>query len=131
MQMVRSIGSATPPVSTKAVIEALAPTLTEATAKAPMPFPPRCARPRHSFGVAASAIMSGTGVGDAKSRSVFTPTMLPAAAVLAQAKLELYLRRVDRLLGRERDDEGLKQPRLDVCRRIGLPGQGIVLGSVV
>ena len=53
-----------------AVIEALAPTLTVATAKAPEPEVPAMCRMPSFIAVAASATISGTGVGEADSSNV-------------------------------------------------------------
>src|SRR5262245_49635122 len=81
-------GNDTLPVSTDAVILPLAPTFTVATAKAPVPFVPGIFTiPGLGGGVAANATMSGTGVTEAESSSVFSPVLIGAGSLFAQSKL--------------------------------------------
>jgi hypothetical protein len=80
-------GNGIPPVSTKAVIFPLAPTFTVATAKAPVPLVPGMLTIPSLFCVAAKATMSGTGVVEAESKSVFRPVIIGAGFVLKQSKL--------------------------------------------
>src|SRR5437867_627244 len=68
-------GRLAPPVSAVTVIRPLAPTLTVATANAPVPVAPGMFTIPVLPAVAPSATMSGTGVGDADKSSVFTPVM--------------------------------------------------------
>src|SRR5262249_60979811 len=68
-------GNATSPVSAVAVIVPAAPTLIVATANAPAPA--TLTTPSFAI-VAASATMSGTGVGDAENNSVFSPVVIGA-----------------------------------------------------
>jgi hypothetical protein len=83
----RLSGTFAPPVSAVIVIAPLLPTLDVATAKTPTrEFGSRVATPSCVI-VAASAIMSGTGVVDADSKSVLMPVITVAGGVLAHAKL--------------------------------------------
>src|SRR6266436_3484594 len=74
------------PMSAVAVIVAAAPTLTEATAKNPVPVSPGMFTIPSLPRVAASATMSGIGTGAADSRSVLTPGVI-GAWVCPHAKL--------------------------------------------
>ena len=80
-------GSVALPVSADAVIVPVAPTFTVATAKAPVPFGPEMFTMPSLVSVAAKATMSGTGVADAESKSVFSPMLIGAGSVFAQSKL--------------------------------------------
>src|SRR5262245_39418671 len=65
-----------------------APTLTVATANAPTPFAPGIFTiPGSGGGVATKVTMSGTGVIDAESKSVFSPVLIGAGSLFAQSKL--------------------------------------------
>ena len=75
------------PVSADAVILPLAPTFTVATANAPVPFVPRIFTMPSLVGVTAKANMSGTGVAEAESSSVFSPVLIGAGSVFVQSKL--------------------------------------------
>ncbi len=72
-QIVKVKGSVVEPVFAVAVIDAPDPMLTVATAKAFEPFVPGIATIPSPVCVAASAIISGTGVVDAENNSVLTP----------------------------------------------------------
>src|SRR6266851_9069399 len=74
------------PMSAVAVIVAATPTLTEATVKNPVPVSPGMFTIPSLPRVAASATMSGIGVGAADSRSVLTPGVI-GACVCPHAKL--------------------------------------------
>jgi hypothetical protein len=74
-------------VSADAVIVPLAPTFTVATAKAPGPLVPGTLTMPSLVVVAAKATISGTGVGDAESGSVFSPVLIGAGLVFVQSKL--------------------------------------------
>src|SRR5262245_44639690 len=75
-------GNATPPVSGEAVIIPAMPTFTVATAKTPKPvFGSMVTMPSWLW-VAARATMSGTGVAELDSSSVFTPTIVATGTVL-------------------------------------------------
>ena len=73
------------PVSADAVIVPVAPTFTVATAKAPVLLVPRILTMPSLLRVAAQATMSETGVADAESRSVFSPTLMGAGSRFAQS----------------------------------------------
>ena len=75
------------PVSADAVIESWLPTLTVATAKAFAPELPGKSTMPSPVGVAARATISGTGVLEADSNSVFKPTVTGAGFVLKQSKV--------------------------------------------
>ena len=67
------------------MIDALVPTLTVATANAPIP--PRCTSTMPLFAiVAASATMSGVGVLEDVRASVLTPGITPTGSVFVQSK---------------------------------------------
>ena len=73
------------------VMGPVAPTFKLATTKTPeLPMPPagpgKCVMPS-LVGTATRATMSGTGVAEADSKSVFNPTVLEAGPVLVQSKL--------------------------------------------
>src|SRR5262245_7406773 len=72
------------PVSADAVMLALAPTLTVATEKAPVPSVPGMFAMPSLVTVAAKATMSGTGVAEAENKSVFRPMKLGAGLALLQ-----------------------------------------------
>jgi hypothetical protein len=72
--------------SAATVICALAPTFTDATAKAPVPSGLGIFTMPSPLGVAARAMMSGTGVVEPESWNVFTPEMNGAGGVLSQSK---------------------------------------------
>ena len=75
-------GNATLPVSADAVMPALAPTFTVATPNTPIPLVPGIFTiPGSGGSVAANATMSGTGVAEAESRSVFSPTLVGAGSL--------------------------------------------------
>ena len=78
-------GSVADPVSALAVIVPVAPTLTVATAKAPLP-PADAGRSSTPVSVA-NAIISGTGVLEADSSRVLRPLIVAAGFVLVQSKL--------------------------------------------
>ena len=80
-------GNAAAPVSADAVIVAVAPTFTVATAKAPVPFVPGIFTMPSLVVVAAKATISGTGVVDAESKSVFNPELTGAGLLFVQSKL--------------------------------------------
>ena len=80
-------GSVALPVSAVAVMLPVTPTFTVATAKAPVPFAPGIFTMPSLVSVAAKATMSGTGVTDAESSQVFSPTLMGAGWLFAQAKL--------------------------------------------
>src|SRR5262245_7123593 len=84
-QIVSATGSATFPVSTEVVIEPPAPTFTAATEKAPIPVGPGMLTLPSVVSVATSDTMSGTGVDDADSRNVLTPTITGAGSVFPQS----------------------------------------------
>ena len=79
-------GNVAVPVLAVAVIEALAPTLTVATAKAFDPEVPVMCRMPSFDAVAANATMSGTGVAEADSSNVLRPVVLGAVLTPLQAK---------------------------------------------
>lgn len=68
-----------------AVMVPVAPTFTVATAKAFTPLVPGKSTMPSPLGVAASATISGTGVAEADSNSVFTPTVTGAGALFVQS----------------------------------------------
>src|SRR5215510_7555661 len=72
-QIVSDTGTAAFPVSTVAVIEALAPTLTVATENAPRPLGPGMLTMPSCVNVAPSATISGPRVSVTVNCSVFTP----------------------------------------------------------
>jgi hypothetical protein len=74
-------------VSVEAVIIAPAPTFTVATAKDPMPVGPGMSTIPGSP-LATSATMSGTGVTEADSSRVLTPTIVAACTVLVPVKVK-------------------------------------------
>jgi hypothetical protein len=78
-QRLMASGNVAAPVVAVAVIEALAPTLTVATAKAFEPLVPMMCRIPSFCAVAASATMSGTGVAEPDSNNVLKPVLLGAA----------------------------------------------------
>src|SRR5262249_36399605 len=80
-------GKLAPPVSAEAVMEAPSPTLTVATAKNPVPVLPGMLPMPSLLTVAASATMSGTGVGAPEISSVLMPTSVVTGFVLLPAKL--------------------------------------------
>lgn len=83
----RTSGRVAAPVSTEAVIDAPAPTLDVATTNPTVPFTPgTCAIPS-PLGVAPSAMMSGTGVLDADSSRVLSPTVIGAGALFRHWKV--------------------------------------------
>ena len=69
----------------EAVMMSAAPTLTVATANAPAPLVPGRSTIPLPLGVAASAMMSGTGVVEAESNSVLSPEIIGAGSVLLQS----------------------------------------------
>ena len=73
------------PVSADAMIFALAPTFTVATAKTPVPVAPGTSTMPPL--AAASATMSGTGVAEAENNSVFSPELTGAGLLFVQSKL--------------------------------------------
>ena len=83
-QMLMASGSATPPVSAVTVMVAVAPTFEVATANAPEP--PTTFKMLFGLAVAEIAMMSGTGVADAVSKSVLMPENVVAGAVLLHWK---------------------------------------------
>jgi hypothetical protein len=78
-------GSAAEPVFAVAVIWALAPTLTVATAKAFEPDVPVMCKMPSFCAVAANATISGTGVAEADSDRVLRPVLLGAAFMPVQS----------------------------------------------
>ncbi len=79
-------GKVAAPVGAVAVIEALAPTLTVATAKAFEPLVPVMCRIPSFIAVAANATISGTGVVEPDSSRVLSPVLLGAALTPVQSK---------------------------------------------
>src|SRR5262245_11739720 len=86
-QTKRLTGTGTLPVSATTVTVPAAPTLTVATANAPVPVRPGMFTMPFCLGVAASATMSGPGFVDAESRNVLTPEMTTAGFVFVHLKL--------------------------------------------
>ena len=84
-QRLMARGKVAAPVVAVAVIEALAPTLTVATAKAFEPDVPVMCRMPSFWAVAASATISGTGVAEADSDRVLRPVLLGAAFTPVQS----------------------------------------------
>ena len=74
-------------VSADAVIVPVAPTFTVATAKAALPLVPGMFTMPSLVVVAAKATMSGIGVAEAESKSVFSPMLIGASSVFKQSKL--------------------------------------------
>src|SRR5271170_6553088 len=85
-QRLMASGSVAAPVLAVAVIEAPAPTLTVATAKAFEPVVPVMCRMPSFCAVAASATTSGTGVAEPDSSKVLSPVLLGAALTPVQSK---------------------------------------------
>src|SRR5262245_3667884 len=79
-------GSVAVPVSAETVMLALAPTFVDATANAPLPTMFEIFTIWSLLTVLDRAITSGTGVRDAESRSVLTPTIVGAGLVLVPLK---------------------------------------------
>jgi hypothetical protein len=75
-----------PPVSADAVMVALAPTFTVATAKAPAPPAPGTFKTPSLLVVAAKATMSGTGELEAEKSKVLSPGRIEAGLLFAQSK---------------------------------------------
>jgi hypothetical protein len=86
-QMDKATGRLAPPNPGVAVIVPVDPTFTDATAKAPDPPTPGRRTVPSPVGVTADATMSGTGVFDADSKSVFRPVVTGAGLVLEQSKV--------------------------------------------
>ena len=80
-------GNVAAPVSAEAVIVAVDPTFTVATANAPVPFAPGMFTIPSLVVVAANATMSGTGIVEAENRSVFSPELTGAGLLFVQSKL--------------------------------------------
>ena len=113
-----------------AVIEALAPTLTVATAKAFDPLVPvMCRIP--SFIAVAAATMSGTGVDEADSNKVLSPVLLSAASTLAQSKPNATVVGTEGAWRREGDHEALRAPAAIDTGVLGEPVSALVAGLVV
>src|SRR5262249_31769830 len=77
-------GSVAFPVSTDAIISALAPTFTVATANAPAPLAPRMSTIPLLPAVAPRATISGTDVFDADISKVLSPSTIGATLAFAQ-----------------------------------------------
>src|SRR5262245_26882518 len=73
LQIERTTGRLTQPVSTVATMRPAPPTLTMATEKTPTPAVPTMTAMPSLVGVAASATMSGPAPADAEKSRVFTP----------------------------------------------------------
>src|SRR5580658_3426262 len=84
-QMARLTGRTASPVSAEIASVAAAPRLSVARAKAAAPSAPGRSRMPSFEAVAERAMMSGVGVAEAESSSVFSPAPLGAAIALPQA----------------------------------------------
>src|SRR5262245_62060610 len=84
--MVMVMGNVALPTSADTVIMPVTPTFVVATAKAPMPVLAGTLTMPSFSSVAASAMMSGTGLEDAVRFSVFNPTTVGARSVFVQLK---------------------------------------------
>ena len=102
-------GSVALPVSADAVIFPLAPTFTVATAKAPVPVVPGTFTMPSLVVVAAKATMSGTGVEEAESKSVFSPTLIGAGSRIRAVKAKLHIGRCDWSGGGYGKDKALRR----------------------
>jgi hypothetical protein len=83
----RATGRVAFPSSAETVMLALAPTFDDATANAPLPTMFEILTIPSLLSVAERAITSGTGLVEAESRSVLTPTIVGAGLVLVPVKL--------------------------------------------
>ena len=69
--------------------------------------------------VTAKATMSGTGVSEAESKSVFSPTLMGAGSVSAQSKLNCTSVERNRSSGGHGKDKALCRTGGDIHRRVG------------
>ena len=130
-QMDKAIGNVASPVSAVTVISPLAPTFTVATAKALEPKAPGSLIIPSPAGVVASATMSGTGVFDADSNSVFRPVVTEAGSVLEQSKVSCTSVGLNVVVGVKANKYVCRPPTAISTDVFGVPTSALVSGSVV
>ena len=121
------------PMSADAVMPALAPTFTVATAKAPVPVAPGMFTMPSWVGVAAQATMSETGVAETESSSVFSPDVDRRRIAVCTIKAKLQIRGGQGLGRDEGNDKTLKTTARNVDRCVGSAGDliGVWVGRLV
>jgi hypothetical protein len=126
--MVTLTGRPAAPVSAETVIGAPVPTLTVATANAPvvakftMPVLPA---------VAASATMSGPGAAEAERRRVFRPEVIGAGAVFVHAKVSWTSVGAKGLVGVKAKTKLWAAPAATSTGVLAVPVSALVAGLVV
>src|SRR5262249_54996770 len=117
--------------SADAVIFPLAPTFTVATANTPVPVAPGMSTMPFLPIVAASATMSGIGVADEESSSVFTPPIVCATSAFGPANSNVTSVGVTAAVGVNAMTNVWPTPGPMSAPRLGVPVTALVAGSVV
>ena len=130
-QIDRRRGKVAFPVSAVAVILPLAPTFTDATAKALAPEVPGRLRIPSPDCVAPNATTSGTGVFDAESVRVLTPAIIDTGMLLAQSKLSCTSVGLNGAVGTKANINVCSPPVGMSAGVSGAPVRAFVFGSVV
>jgi hypothetical protein len=130
-QRLMASGKVAAPVFAVAVIEALAPTLTVATANAFEPLVPVMCRMPSFCAVAANATMSGTGVAEPDSSKVLRPVLLCAALTPVQSKPSITIVGANGALGVNAMTKLCEAPAAIDAGVFGEPVSALVAGLVV
>jgi hypothetical protein len=124
-------GNVAAPVVAVAVIDALAPTFTVATAKAFEPVVPLMCRIPSFCAVAANATVSGTGDVDADSSKVLRPVLLGGALTPVQSKPSITIVGANGALGVNAMTKLCEAPAAIDTGVFGEPVSALVAGLVV
>jgi hypothetical protein len=130
-QIERASGKLAAPVLAVAVIAAVAPTFTVATANAFAPELPGMWRMPSLVAVAASATMSGTGVAEAESNSVFRPGKIGGPSRLEQRKPSATSLGPNGAIGANAMTKLWAAPAARLTGVLGWPVRALVAGLVV
>lgn len=124
-------GKSRSPVSALTLMVPLAPTLTVATEKTPVFDIFGCATTPSPVGVAARATISGTGVSEAESSSVFKPIVFVAGSVLLQSKMSCTSVGAKAVVGVSAKTKLCDLPAAMSTAVSAVPVMALVMGAVV